>query len=54
MDLGKSKENKKKLFSKLLVSQTLTFNISATECAIEIKKNSVLESTDLGLLHIPL
>ena len=37
---------------KLLISQTLTFNISAIESPIEIKF-SVLDSADQGLQHIP-
>ena len=37
----------------MLISQTLTFHISATKCLIEIKF-SVLESADQGLQHIPL
>ena len=41
-----------KVVAKLLISRTLTFNISATECPIEIKF-SVLDSADQGLQHIP-
>ena len=37
------KEIKRKLLSKLLISRALTFDISATECPIEIKF-SVLDS----------
>ena len=35
MDLGKSKENKKKIVAKVIIF--LDFDISAAECAIEIK-----------------
>ena len=47
------KKIKRKLLPKLLISWTLTFNISATECLIEIKF-SVLDSADQALQHIPL
>ena len=43
--LTKMKKIKRKLLPKLLISQTLTFNISATECLIETKF-SVLDSAD--------
>ena len=47
------KKIKRKLLPKLLISRTLTFNISATECPMEIKF-SVLDSADQDLQHIPL
>ena len=50
--LTKMKKIKRKLLPKLLISRTLTFNISATECPIEIKF-LVLDSADQGLQHIP-
>ena len=40
-----------KMLQKLLKSRTLTFNILATECLIEIKV-SVLDSADQALQHI--
>ena len=46
--LTKMKKIKRKLLPKLLISWTLTFNISATECLIEIKF-SVLDSAEQGL-----
>ena len=60
LDLEKMKKIRK-LLPKLLISQTLKFNISATECPIE-KKNkqtnkqtkTALDSEDQGLQHIPL
>ena len=51
--LTKMKKIKRKLLPELLISQTLTFNNSATECPIEIKF-SVLDSADQGLQHISL
>ena len=47
------KKIKRKLLPKLLISWTLTFNISATECPIEIKF-SILDSTDQARQHITL
>ena len=52
-EFRKMKKIKRKLLPKLLISRTLTFNSSATECPIEIKF-SVLDSIDQGLQHIPL
>ena len=51
-DLRKMKKIKRKLLPKLFISQTLTFNISATECLIEIIF-VVLDCVDQGLQHIP-
>ena len=52
LDFDRNKEMKRKLLPKLLISLTLTFNISATECSIEIKF-LVLDSADQGLQHKP-
>ena len=51
--LTKMKKITRKLLPKLLISRTLTFNISAAECPIEIKFSG-LDSADQGLQHIPL
>ena len=51
--LTEMKKIKRKLLPKLLISRTLTFNISATECPIEIIF-SVLDSAEQGLQHVAL
>ena len=51
LDFDKNEENKKKVVAKVV--DFLDFDISATECPIEIKF-SVPDSADQGLQHIPL
>ena len=53
MDFEKNEENRKKVVARVAdFPDTLTSNISATECPIKMKF-LVLDSADQALQHIP-